>query len=347
MIEVQRKFIIKIIIMTAEKFIQSFNSHAAGDKGYCRLATMSNQLIIQAMRFTNFQIIQIIRKSRTMTLFNKWLSGQDLSDGELYKDRQVDGTSDQLKSAFLANISHEIRTPLNDIHELVQMILKTEELAPYLRNDTQTIVERGNSLESIIDDFIYLSKIENNQLDIRKKPLELNDLMDQLYVLSQSNPHYLTKNGEQKNLKLMYDKLQGAVPIISDPDRLKHIMNHLIDNALKYTEQGFIRFGYTVSMNPISKNKYILFYVKDSGIGIPKDKKEKIFEKFVQMENTSSRKFGGLGLGLPIAKGLADKLYGKIWCESNIGKGTNFYFAIPYLPAAMPSNPDTYKDKVA
>jgi len=271
-----------------------------------------------------------------MTLFNNWFANQSQMNDELKKAQQAAKESDRLKSAFLANMSHEIRTPLNGILGLVQVMLKSNELAPDVRDDIQTIAERGSSLVSMVDDIMDLSKLETSQLNIRKKPLELNELMDQLYTISLSNPHYRLKNGAQKNFILSCNRPNGSVAIMSDPVRLKQILIHLIDNALKYTERGFVSFGYTVTVNPVSKNKYVLFNVKDTGIGIPKDKKDVIFEKFVQVDDGWSRKHGGLGLGLAISKGLADMMHGKIWYESDLGKGTNFYFAIPYLPADTP-----------
>jgi len=145
--------------------------------------------------------------------------------------------------------------------------------------------------------------------------------MDQLYSIFSVNPIYL-----QKNVELKYDKPFENITINSDPDRLKQIFVNLIANALKFTQKGFIHFGYSI------KNNEIIFYVKDSGIGIPKDKTERIFDRFTQVDSTLSRKFSGSGLGLAISKGLLTLLNGKIWCISDLGKGSIFYFTIPFCP---------------
>ena len=276
-----------------------------------------------------------------MVLFNNRLTNQ----GHTNNISPASDGSEGLKSAFLANMSHEIRTPLNGILGATQTMLQSEELAPNVRNDIQMIADKGNMLISLVDDLMDISKIESGQLNINKQSLDLNTLMDQIYNISTSNPHYRMKNNVQKNLGLRCYKPERSVVIMSDPDRLKKILVHLIDNALKFTEQGFVRFGYTITVDPITKNQFVIFYVKDSGIGIPKDKKEMIFEKFVQIDGSWSRKNGGLGLGLAICKGLADLLHGKLWCDSNLGKGANFYFAIPYLPVNLPANYDTPQKK--
>jgi PAS domain S-box-containing protein len=255
-------------------------------------------------------------------------------DNELMKAKLAAEESDRLKSAFLANMSHEVRTPLNGILGLAQVMLKSEDIPVSFRNDVKMIVESGSSLLALIEDIMDVSKIEARQMKIKYKPFFLNTLMDQLYSMFLANPLYLQKNAQQQNIELRYDKPGKDITIMSDPDRLQQIFVNLIGNALKFTQKGFVHFGYAV------KKQEITFYVKDSGIGIPHDKTEKIFERFTQVDNTLERKFSGSGLGLAISKGLTALLNGKIWCESDLGKGTSFYFTIPYHHTTMLANTD-------
>jgi len=260
-------------------------------------------------------------------------------DYELEKAKLAAEESDRLKSAFLANMSHEVRTPLNGILGLAQVLLKTEDINPKIRNDIKIIVESGSSLLNLIEDIMDVSRIEAGQMKIKYKPFFLNNLMDQLYSMFLANPLYLQKNARQKNIELKYDRKSENVTIMSDPDRLQQIFVNLIGNALKFTKKGFIEYGYTI------KKPQIIFYVKDTGMGIPEEKIEKIFDRFIQVDNTLTRKFSGSGLGLAISKGLIGLLNGRIWCESDFGRGTTFYFTIPYHPTTILNTEDSPKKK--
>ena len=247
-------------------------------------------------------------------------------DNELVKAKIVAEESDRLKSSFLANMSHEFRTPLNGILGLAQVMLKADNVSASVKNNLKMIIDSGSSLLSLIADIMDVSKIEAGQLKIKHRPFMLNALIDQVFAIFKVNPIYLKKNDKQQNIELKCDKPLENVAIMSDPDRLQQIFVNLISNALKFTQKGFIHFGYTI------ENDIITFFVKDTGIGIPKDKTEQIFDRFTQVDNSLARKFGGSGLGLAISKGLTNLLDGEIWCESFLGKGSNFYFTIPFKP---------------
>ena len=262
-------------------------------------------------------------------------------DNELVKAKLAAEASDRLKSAFLANMSHEVRTPLNGILGLAQVMLKSEDIPLKFRNDVKMIVESGTSLLTLIEDIMDVSKIEAGQMKIRYKPFFLNTMIDQLYSIFMSNPLYLQKNAQQQNIELRYEKPCENIAIMSDPDRILQIMINLIGNALKFTQKGFVHFGYTI------ENEEITFYVKDSGIGIPEDKSEQIFKRFTQVDNTLARKFKGSGLGLAISKGLITLLNGRIWYESELEKGSCFYFTIPYYHTTMLADDDTPPEKSA
>ncbi|MDR1864568.1 MAG: response regulator [Bacteroidales bacterium] len=249
---------------------------------------------------------------------------------ELMKAKVAAEESDRLKSAFLANMSHEVRTPLNGILGLSQLLLKPgveqETHDEYLR----MIAESGHSLLSLIEDIMDISKIEAGQMKIKYKPMKINVLMDQLYSVFLANPLYVQKKKSNgKGIRIVCKKQQEDITILSDSERLQQIFVNLIGNALKFTQKGYVEFGYEL------KRKEILFYVKDTGIGIPAEKTGKIFDRFTQVDNTLGRKFGGSGLGLAISKGLVDLLNGKIWCESALGKGATVFFTVPYHPTSL------------
>lgn len=246
---------------------------------------------------------------------------------EFLKTEPVTGASDMIKPAYFAGISHEIRTHLNGILAFSQSILKSKEIDSDVRNNVEMIVECGNSLHTFFDSMMYISKIETGQMKINNKPFFLNTLMDEIFTMFLNHPLYKQKNLERQNIVLRHDQSDEKTAIISDPGLLKKIFVNLIDNALKYTEKGYIYYGYSI------RNGEVLFYVMDSGTGIPADKKEKIFDRFAQENNSLACKYGGAGLGLTISKGLSALLNGKIWCVSDWGKGSNFFFTVPYRPA--------------
>jgi signal transduction histidine kinase len=148
--------------------------------------------------------------------------------------------------------------------------------------------------------------------------------MDQVFSMFAVNPIYRQKNAEGQKVILRYDKSKDNITIMSDPVWLKQILISMIDNALKFTEKGFVYFGFSI------KNEELTFYVMDSGIGTPKDKTEAIFDRFTQLEYTFYRKNNEAGYDLAVSKGLTRLLNGKLKCVSHLGKGTNYYFTIPY-----------------
>ncbi len=245
---------------------------------------------------------------------------------ELVTAKEKAEESDKLKTAFLANMSHEIRTPMNGILGFAEMLnddeLDMEDRKKYL----EIINNNGKMLINLIDDIIDFAKIEAGQIKIVRDDFSLNSLLKQVHSSFQSE----NLKKEKSHVKL---KLHKALPdeesyIKSDPNRLRQILNNLISNAFKFTNEGYIEFGYRKLHNEILK-----FYVKDTGIGIPVEKLGAIFSRFIQADSSPTRKYGGSGLGLAISKGIVDLLGGKMWAESDEGKGSVFYFEIPYIPA--------------
>lgn len=230
--------------------------------------------------------------------------------------------SDRLKSIFLANISHEIRTPMNGIIGFANL-LSQPDLPEQKRNHYIDIINKSSSqLLHIIEDIVDISKIEANQLQITFLPFDVNELINELHTIYTRE----LSNNEKSDIHLIpvYGNA-NSLKIVSDGLRIRQVMTNLINNAIKFTEKGYIKFGYEIE-NP----QFIRFFVEDTGIGIDKSMFDIIFEPFRQVDEGDTRKYGGAGLGLPIARGLVKLLHGEMWLESVKDKGTTFFFRIPY-----------------
>ena len=238
---------------------------------------------------------------------------------ELKEAKEKAEESDQLKSAFLANMSHEIRTPLNSIMGF-SGLLSDPDFDEEQRNEfIKTIMDSGNSLMAIISDVMDLSMMVSKQLKIRKERFSVSMVFENLY-------NEFRTRAEEKGIefKVNIPGQSENIEIESDLYRLKQISNNLISNALKFTSNGFIEIGYSI------KNNNVEFFVKDSGIGIESIHHQSIFDRFRQVDTSKARKYGGNGLGLTISQYLVEMLGGKIWVESEVNKGSTFYYTIPY-----------------
>ena len=229
--------------------------------------------------------------------------------------------SDRLKSAFLANMSHEIRTPMNGILGFAELLQK-----PDLNNDQQQsyvniILKSGDRMLNIINDIIDISKIESGQMSTVYSDLNINNILDDLHV-------FFEEEAKKKiiNLSLVKGLPDNFSDINTDSDKLYAILSNLLKNAIKYTDSGFITFGYNINTSKTELN----FYVKDTGIGIPQDRQEKIFERFIQADIEDKMALQGAGLGLSIATSYVKMLCGRIWVESELGKGSTFFFTLPF-----------------
>ena len=240
--------------------------------------------------------------------------------------------SDNLKSAFLANMSHEIRTPLNGIVGFLQFI-SSENLSSTRRHEYINIINNNTmQLLRIINDIVDISKIDAKQMTITPIPVDLNELMDELWVFFDT---YLQTN-KKEHVALILDDSGFIDPcvIYVDSLRLQQVINNLISNAIKFTDKGFIRFGYRKSEPDLLE-----FVVEDTGIGMRNDQLDVIFERFRQADMGSGRRrlYGGTGLGLAISRSLVQLAGGKMWVESTEDVGSTFYFTIAYLPV-MPAD---------
>jgi len=233
--------------------------------------------------------------------------------------------SERAKHQFLANMSHEIRTPMNAIKGMTDILLRREP-----RNDQteylNSIKKSSDSLLIIINDILDISKIEAGKIEMEHQPFSVNEVLDNVHTIM----HF---KAEEKGLQLKMEIPDENIIVNGDVTRLRQILINLIGNAIKFTEKGMVNT--IVKSEKVEEGKLKLhFTVSDTGIGINQDRIEKIFKSFEQAYSDTSRKFGGTGLGLSISKQLIELQNGKIWVDSEKGKGTHFHFVIPYEVAS-------------
>ncbi|MFA5329558.1 MAG: ATP-binding protein [Prolixibacteraceae bacterium] len=242
---------------------------------------------------------------------------QNIND-DLIISKEKAEESDKLKSAFLANMSHEIRTPMNAINGFSELLLETGLSKAEAEKYVHIINASSQHLLSIISDIVDTSKIETGQFSVESKTVNVNMLMDELFVDYQ-------KIVDLKKLRLVYspDSPNNPVEIKSDGKRIRQVICNLLNNAIKFTKEGEIKFGY------ILKENFIEFFVTDNGIGIATENQSLIFQRFSQIEPTKKQINGGNGLGLSISKALVEKMGGTITVHSELGTGSRFAFTIP------------------
>ncbi|MFO8236101.1 MAG: tetratricopeptide repeat protein [Bacteroidales bacterium] len=239
---------------------------------------------------------------------------------KLKQAKETAENSEALKDHFLRNISHEIRTPLNGIVGF-SAILAQDDISKQEKEKYKNIIERNaKTLLTTIDDIIDIAKIRTQQTKVFKKDFDINALLKELKKLF--DLEIVSQKKNDVNILIEPDQDEPNI-IYTDETKLRKVIMVLCNNALKFTQEGHIRFGYK------TKNSHIHFFVEDTGIGISKNDQELIFESFMQVETSLNRNYYGIGVGLTIAKAFVEILDGKLWFESEKNKGTKFYFNIP------------------
>ena len=278
---------------------------------------------------------------------------------ELIREKLHAEESDRLKSAFLANMSHEIRTPMNGILGFAEL-LKEPGLSGKQQQHYISVIEKsGARMLNIINDIVDISKIEAGLMTVDIRESNINEQME--YIATFFKPE-----AEKKGIELSYRTglPEHKATIKTDREKVFAILTNLVKNAIKYTNKGSIEFGYnlveTYEDNPVETHgraslpsdgraSLLEFYVRDTGIGIPKDRQEAIFERFIQVENVDKMARQGAGLGLAISKAFVEMLGGRMRIESEVGKGSTVYFTLPYSAKPDKKEPnqiDTFMDEV-
>jgi len=244
-------------------------------------------------------------------------------ENELIAAKEKAEETDRLKSAFLANMSHEIRTPMNGILGFTNL-LNNMNLDELERKEYIAIINKsGERLMNTINNLIDISKVEAGQMKVVKTETSINKMLDELYGFFSPEAA-----GKGLSLTLLPSSSNTEATVLTDNNKLHGILTNLIKNAIKYTDEGSISFGY------VHKDDFIKFYVKDTGIGVPKNRQQAIFNRFEQSDIENTRTFEGTGLGLAISKAYVEMLGGKIWVISEEGRGSEFGFTIPYKTKA-------------
>lgn len=256
-----------------------------------------------------------------------------IQNEELLTSKERAEESDRLKTAFLQNMSHEIRTPMNAIMGFSNLLKEHARSPQKITEFSDIITSRSSDLLSIINEVLEVSRIETGQLRVNAQECNMNHLLEELYSFFKN---YKAQTGKD-NIDLECKKITGCESnIVTDMVKFKQVFINLIQNALKYTFEGKITFGFEGV-----ENGHLVFFVSDTGKGIPDDKFTKIFDRFMQIDPHPSSSKAGLGLGLSIAKGLVTLLGGKIWLTSKLNQGSIFYFTIPQKTASVKEITDT------
>lgn len=310
-------FILIILLVVEALIIYNFNFRYKSDfkrffNFFFSLQTNLNQIDTSDLFFDEFKHAGLAA--------NQMVQSRKEIEEKLIEEQKKATESDRLKSAFLANMSHEIRTPMNAIIGFSELLEDDGQDQHDKAIFVKLIRKNGEILLNLINDIIDISKIEANLLVIRKRNIYVEKFLKEIDF------HYkeiiASRNDKEIEFRIS-SNVQRETTLSTDEVRLRQVLDNLIGNAIKFTHSG------SVTLNIHIQDKSVLFEIIDTGIGIPKEEQTAIFERFMQAEQNHNVNYGGTGLGLAISKNLIDLLGGKLQVESEVGKGSNFYFELP------------------
>jgi signal transduction histidine kinase len=327
-------------------FLNSLTLTAAGFYWYSGHFTHTDGSDISLQTYINLSVTYLVLNFITLAPLISLLNGMMFTvkkerryqrilrreQEDLVYARQKAEESDMLKTAFLSNMSHEIRTPMNAILGFSNLLSHPGVTENEKEEFVNLIKLNGKNLMSLVEDIIDISKMESGQFEIHNAPCQLHQVLEDVYNVFTDE---MRRRGVS-NLKLYLKKgiADERIQILADAARLKKVLNNLVGNAIKFTEKGYVEFGYT-----LDSDHFIQFYVKDTGIGLPAGKEEEIFNRFSKFSNNEDKLYGGTGIGLTIARHLVKHMGGDIWVEPQPTPGTTFFFTIPFQKIIAPEYP--------